>query len=113
MTARSRVSRWRTWFVAASGLSLSCVIVAAAASACGLDVLGTLQPAQEGGTGGEAGAACVPRPEICGNGLDDDCNGKIDCADPACADHACVPRVDGWSFATVVNSAGGTAGVAD
>ncbi len=28
--------------------------------------------------------ACVPGAEICGNGVDDDCNGKKDCADAAC-----------------------------
>ena len=28
--------------------------------------------------------ACVPT-EICDNGIDDNCNGEIDCADPACA----------------------------
>src|SRR3989454_81105 len=34
---------------------------------------------------------CVPtRPtEICDNGLDDDCNGLIDAADPACANSSC------------------------
>ena len=33
------------------------------------------------------GSSCVPTSatEICGNGLDDDCNGLIDAADPACA----------------------------
>ncbi|MEK7131701.1 MAG: hypothetical protein AAB797_03145 [Patescibacteria group bacterium] len=29
-----------------------------------------------------------PTPEICGNGLDDDANGKIDCADSACAGYS-------------------------
>jgi hypothetical protein len=28
---------------------------------------------------------CVPVPEVCGDGLDDDCDGLIDCADPDCA----------------------------
>ena len=32
------------------------------------------------------GGSCVPTSptEICGNGLDDDCNGLVDAADPAC-----------------------------
>jgi hypothetical protein len=35
---------------------------------------------------------CVPRTEICNNGIDDDCNGFTDCADPACqtAGYACA-----------------------
>ena len=34
---------------------------------------------------------CVPTSptEVCGNGLDDDCNGLIDAADPACANSSC------------------------
>jgi hypothetical protein len=36
-------------------------------------------------------------PENCTNGIDDDCNGLIDCADPACAAYTCVPPVPvGW-----------------
>jgi Cys-rich repeat protein len=33
-----------------------------------------------------AGSSCVPRTEICGNGVDDDCDGVIDdgCSAPAC-----------------------------
>jgi hypothetical protein len=38
-----------------------------------------------GGASGGTGGACVPTgPEDCFNNQDDDCNGKIDCADPAC-----------------------------
>ncbi len=37
--------------------------------------------------------AVAPVPEhsdlVCGNGLDDDCNGKVDCQDPGCAGRAC------------------------
>jgi hypothetical protein len=37
------------------------------------------------GTGGAGGAACVFKSaEDCFNGIDDDCNGKTDCEDPAC-----------------------------
>ncbi len=32
------------------------------------------------------GPTCHPFPESCGNTIDDDCNGLVDCADPACAD---------------------------
>jgi hypothetical protein len=37
---------------------------------------------------------CVP-PEDCMNGIDDDGNGKVDCADPACvnAGYTCVPQL--------------------
>jgi hypothetical protein len=37
----------------------------------------------------------VPTPEVCNDGLDNDCDGLIDCADPDCAaDRACVPAVE-------------------
>jgi hypothetical protein len=37
-------------------------------------------------------------PEVCTNGVDDDGNGKTDCADPACAGYGCVPAAPGgWS----------------
>jgi hypothetical protein len=36
--------------------------------------------------------------EICNNGIDDDCNGLTDCADPACASYTCVPSApSGWT----------------
>jgi len=50
------------------------------------------------GASGEAGAAsCVKRgAENCFNGIDDDCNGAIDCADSACVGPAeCRPRPSG------------------
>lgn len=38
-------------------------------------------------------------PEICTDGLDNDCNGKTDCDDPACSAFACVAAAPaGWSF---------------
>jgi hypothetical protein len=44
-------------------------------------------------TGPDLRSSCVPTgAENCFNGIDDDCNGKIDCADPNCAPVAvCVP----------------------
>jgi hypothetical protein len=33
--------------------------------------------------GGDGGVACGPI-EVCGDGLDNDCNGLVDCADPKC-----------------------------
>jgi hypothetical protein len=39
---------------------------------------------------------CVPAVEDCFNGIDDDCDGLTDCADPACVPIAvCVPRPSG------------------
>jgi hypothetical protein len=39
-----------------------------------------------------ASSACCPSPENCFNGMDDNCDGKVDCADPTCAPAAlCVP----------------------
>jgi hypothetical protein len=35
--------------------------------------------------------------EDCTNDRDDDCNGLVDCADPACSAWSCVPQVAGWS----------------
>lgn len=48
-------------------------------------------------------AACSPTSqprEICGNGLDDDHNGLIDCADPDCAGQDNCPRYDAGFFGT-------------
>ncbi|HZU84709.1 MAG TPA: hypothetical protein VE987_17385 [Polyangiaceae bacterium] len=47
----------------------------------------------------EASSACVPTgPENCTNGVDDDCNGLVDCADPACGAYTCAAPVPaGWS----------------
>lgn len=40
--------------------------------------------------------------EVCGNGVDDDCNGLADCADPACGAYACSPGVPAGAGWTVV-----------
>ena len=58
-------------------------------------------PPVDGGGGTDA---CTPSgPEICTDGVDNDCNGLVDCADPACMSqgYSCVPSVPaGWSFAS-------------
>ena len=40
-----------------------------------------------------ADASCIPTAaaEICNDGVDNDCNGLIDCADPACLHQGCTP----------------------
>ena len=44
------------------------------------------------GRGGTGGAPCVPTAEFCYNNADDDCDGRIDCADSDCTPIAqCVP----------------------
>jgi hypothetical protein len=43
-----------------------------------------------GETGGTGGTGCNPVPEVCDNGLDDDCDGQIDCADGDCAFKTCA-----------------------
>lgn len=53
---------------------------------------------------------CVPTAEICNNGVDDDCDGLADCADPECSTPiggvACVASAPaGWTLTTVVPGA--------
>jgi len=50
---------------------------------------------------------CVPVAENCFNGVDDDCDGLIDCADTAdCSSVAmCVPTLTGASYGTVLTNA--------
>ncbi len=76
---------------------------------------GTSGTAGRGGTAGTAGTAgqggtgpCVPTgDEECLNGLDDDCNGDIDCADAECAGPvACVPGSGDAKPSTFAASAG-------
>ena len=55
-----------------------------------------------------SGDACVGSgTEECFNGVDDDCNGLVDCADPACQPVAeCVPVAPGFSYAAEVAAGG-------
>jgi hypothetical protein len=41
---------------------------------------------------------CGVGPEVCTNGIDDNCDGKIDCADPTCRGYKCAAAVPagGW-----------------
>jgi len=68
----------------------------------------------EGG-GGEGGVdakpdtapSCVKTgPEICDDGIDNDCNGMADCADPACGTYACVTSAPaGWDLVAFAETA--------
>lgn len=51
--------------------------------------------------GVEAGSSCTPTgPEVCNDGIDNDCNGSTDCADPACSEgFTCVDAApEGWTL---------------
>jgi hypothetical protein len=81
---------------------------------CGLSPLET--GFQEGAGGGDGGGGeAAPRPcsgpiEICGDGVDNDCNGLKDCDDPVCeSTHVCVTIAEGWEVAARI--AEGDAGV--
>jgi len=51
---------------------------------------GTTGMAGRGGTGGVV--TCTAKPEICNNGVDDNCNNLADCQDPGCfGDTRCAP----------------------
>jgi hypothetical protein len=53
--------------------------------------------------------SCASNVEICNNGIDDNCNGKIDCADPECGSPAwtCTNQTvpQGWTVVEYSNSA--------
>ena len=44
------------------------------------------------------GTTCVPNAEVCNNGVDDDGDGQIDCADSDCSSYVCAPNAPaGWT----------------
>ncbi len=49
----------------------------------------------------DCGPICTPKPEVCNDGVDNDCDGKIDCDDPDCASapncQKCVKQLD-WEY---------------
>jgi hypothetical protein len=49
---------------------------------------------------------CASNVEVCNNGVDDDCNGLIDCADPECANWQCTPEAvpAGWTVVEYASS---------
>lgn len=53
----------------------------------------------EGGTGDSIVIGCTPSgPEVCDDGIDNDCNGKTDCEDAACtAGFSCQDAPAGWT----------------
>src|SRR3954466_12750884 len=59
-----------------------------------------------GPDGGDAG--CVAAPETCANGLDDDCDQLIDCADPECDGVACTAGAKACVGGQCLCSDGGT-----
>lgn len=69
----------------------------------------------DGGTSGSSGASgsssgpCVPSgPEICDDGIDNDCNGQTDCADAACqSGFTCVDGApdETWQLAALADGA--------
>src|SRR5512132_969079 len=104
----------RTLQLAGSFLAFA---VAFAAYGCALDVSGLEPTASTGGAGptsasvgpggGEVpittstGVSCTPSPEVCNDGLDNDCDNRVDCEDDNCTGalgYACSPAApDGWT----------------
>lgn len=67
-------------------------------------------PGVGGGDGGNVGSGgsggCQPQPEDCLNGLDDDCDEQVDCADTDCGDHSCQELPTGGIFVEPIESDG-------
>jgi hypothetical protein len=57
-----------------------------------------------------SGDGCRSIPENCTNGVDDNCDGKIDCADPECvtAGFVCVTSYSGWLGPVILADEPGT-----
>lgn len=90
----------RAWYV----LPLAIALLRCAPEELVYEPGGAAGDAAVGGAAGSAGTAgtgvggTAAWPEICGNGIDDDQNGKTDCEDPSCPDLACVDQPpSGWT----------------
>jgi hypothetical protein len=89
-------------------VACACLITTAAACSSVPDVIFSDDASASSSGGVDAGIDgaiidpnCKPTgAEICDDGIDNDCNGVADCADPACsAGYACIdPVPDGWSY---------------
>ena len=105
----SELGRSVSVFVAASTLIAACglmidpdLLIAGSSDDAGIerDEAGAV----DAGSGGDApfvDPSCQPTgPEVCDDGIDNDCNGGVDCADPACTKgFACVDAPpDGWAL---------------
>jgi hypothetical protein len=69
----------------------------------GDDVANGDDASDTGTTGNDAPSSdgCAAQTEVCTDGIDNDCNGLVDCADPACAQqgYSCFPTPPGgWAF---------------
>ena len=81
--------------------------VLVAVVACGLDAVGILPTGGEGtpdsGTSSGDGSCSLNAKEQCDDDVDNDCNGKKDCDDPACmATHVCIAQPDSQWLATLL-----------
>jgi hypothetical protein len=82
-------------------------VSAAIVVGCGLDAIGTLDP---GVFPLPDRATCMPAgPELCTDGIDNDCNGAVDCEDPACTGYTCIAAPAGWTPVAMTGSRGSTA----
>lgn len=91
-------------FIGAAGLVAACgFVIDPDALIAGSDGDADLGGGGDGAAGSDAAViepTCEPTGvEVCDDGIDNDCNGSVDCADPACTDgFECVePPPDGWA----------------
>src|SRR5688500_13229795 len=113
------IARTRTRILLVSAISVAVGV------ACGIDAVGVAPIGDEGDGGASSGAssgttssggssgtsadgasggvdappACTPSgPEVCEDGVDNDCNGQKDCEDTACGQYACTKGETGWTI---------------